>query len=75
MNLGDRITLKGKSRKGKNRIGQHGTEWIVERITPSMILVSSVNKTFKNSDGSWTTDMRWVHIPTDIDFEIGKEKL
>jgi len=75
MKSGARITLKGKSLKGKNRIGQHGTEWVVERVTPSMILVSSINKTFKNSDGSRTTDIRWVHIPTDVDFEIIKGAL
>ena len=70
MKLGDKITLKGKSLKGKNRIGQHGKEWEVVLITPTRVCLVSMNKTFKMPDKTWSTDMRWIDLPTDRDFEI-----
>ena len=70
MKLGDKIILKGKSLKGKNRIGQHGKEWTVIVITPVRVLVKSADKTFKMPDGTWATDARWLDLPTDRDFEI-----
>ena len=71
MQVGDRIELKGKSKHGKNRIQQFGTEWmctdIRERIHttthqrlagPFAMIVSS------------TGDSRWIAVKDDPDFIV-----
>lgn len=63
MKPGDLIRLKGKSRHGKNRIQQHGTEWEIQEMgsnrgDPNKMLVSTGK------------DLRWVDLPHDADFEI-----
>ena len=71
MQVGDRIELKGKSKHGKNRIQQFGTEWmctdIRERIHttthqrlagPFAMIVSS------------TGDFRWIAVKDDPDFIV-----
>tara|TARA_B110000285_G_scaffold214840_1_gene260632 strand:- start:2422 stop:2652 length:231 start_codon:yes stop_codon:yes gene_type:complete len=71
MQVCDRIELKGKSKHGKNRIQQFGTEWmctdIRERIHttthqrlagPFAMIVSS------------TGDFRWIAVKDDPDFIV-----
>ena len=70
MKIGTVITLKGKSRHGKNRIREKGAEWKVsdvrEKVSyntpapgPFMLLVSQSSK-----------DARWVSVRNDPNFEI-----
>ena len=71
MQIGDTVELKGKSKHGKNRIQQFGTEWmctdIRERIHttthqrlagPFAMIVSS------------TGDFRWIAVKDDPDFIV-----
>ncbi len=71
---GMKLALNGKSQKGKSRIGQHGKIWTVIRKTmPGIsgnVLLRSENETFKNDDGTWSHDMRWIWIPNDRNFDI-----
>ena len=63
----DTVKLKGKSRKGKNRIREHGDTWtILERrenvrccIGPALLI--------KSADGK---DLRWISERNDRDFDI-----
>lgn len=60
---GDRVRLFGRTLKGRNRIKEHGTEWVVldPRLTPTpkAILVISL----------FDRDVRWVHFQ-DVDFGV-----
>jgi len=64
------IILKGKSRHGKNRINQHGNEWVVLRMDGPKMLLRSLNKTFKDAPNKWSHDMRWVNTDGDSDFTL-----
>ena len=73
MRQGDTITLEPKTRHGKNRVNEHGADWIVMNTgrfkgQPAVHL-RSVDKTFKMGQ-AWTFDGRWVLIKNDPDFDI-----
>ena len=73
---GDILILKAKSRKGKNRIHQHGNTWIVQdkivRGHTGNVRLRSKNKTFRDSPTKMNFDTRWIWVPGDSDFEIVK---
>lgn len=71
MNIGSKIKLSPKSQKAKNRISQHGNEWIVIEIRKDRILLRSLNQTFTNKK-QIQFDLRWVFINNDNDFNIIK---
>ena len=71
MQIGDKIKLKGKSKHGKNRIQQFGTEWLCTNMRehihttthqrlagPFAMIISS------------TGDLRWIAVKDDPDFII-----
>ena len=58
MRQGDTITLEPKTRHGKNRINEHGADWIV------------MNTGRFKVGQAWTFDGRWVLINNDPDFDI-----
>ena len=69
MQAGDWITLKGKTRHGKNRINQHGENWMIRAIStfkgqPAMMLRS------ENMTDRGGFDGRWVLLKDDENFEI-----
>ncbi len=69
--VGKWVLLKGKTRHGKNRIQQHGMEWVVEKVStfqgqPAMMLRSK-NETFKLGD-KMMHDSRWVLLRDDPNF-------
>ena len=72
--VGDKIQLKGKSKHGKNRIQQFGTEfWISEirdriQTTKHRSLPGPFAMVF-----SPTGDHRWIALKNDPDFEIMNE--
>ena len=59
------ITLTGISKKGRERIKQHGDQWVVMEVRGPHMLVKSVNRF---PDG----DFRWVAVTGDLNFEIVK---
>jgi hypothetical protein len=65
------------SRRGFNKLTQHGQTWEIRKTeTDGTLLLESVGKTFKawNPDmpGGFEmqTDWRWVHLKEDPDFEV-----
>ena len=73
MRQGDTITLEPKTRHGKNRVNEHGADWIVMNTVrfkgQPAVHLRSVDKTFKMGQ-AWTFDGRWVLINNDPDFDI-----
>ena len=73
---GDILILKAISRKGKNRIHQHGNVWIVQnkvvRGHTGNVLLRSKNKTFRDTPTKMNFDTRWIWVPGDSDFEVVK---
>jgi len=69
--IGDFVRLKGKTRKGKNRINQHGDVWEVIDEQLTKILLQSLEKTFKDTPGRVAEkDWRWISATEDRDFEV-----
>ena len=69
--VGKMIVLKGKTRHGKNRVQQHGMEWIIQSVAnfqgqPAMFLRSK-SKTFKLGE-HMIHDTRWVKLRDDPNF-------
>jgi hypothetical protein len=75
MNLsGSKIKLKGITQKGKNRVREHGNEW--------MVLAEADTILFAPGDfGPWAyiapvgqgymhKAARWVRVNNDVDFEV-----
>ena len=74
INTGKILRLKGKTKKGKDRINQHGALWKVTEIRPfeGVMRLESLKDTFK-FNGKMIKDVRWVstHIVTqDENFEL-----
>jgi len=71
MQVGDKITLRGKSKHGKNRIQQFGTEFWVSEIRDHIHTAkhSSVSGPFAMVF-SPTGDNRWIAVKNDPDFEV-----
>lgn len=69
--------LKGITRHGKNRIQQHGMEWMITDIStfkgqPALQLRSMARTEGLRSNKGF--DSRWVLIKNDPDFEIILDK-
>ena len=67
----EHILLKGKTRKGKTRIGTHGPEWVIDDIRQSLRALHVPGDAFlliRSTDGK--DDWRWIHLLEDPDFEI-----
>lgn len=72
--LGKNIRLKGKTQKGKNRVREHGDEWVVLAVTDTVLFQPSkkgpwlfLSPLGKNQDDKAS---RWVKLEDDHDFEI-----
>ena len=63
IDIGKILRLKGKSKKGKARINEHGALWKVTMIKPfeGVMRLESMNNTFK-FNGEWRKDERWVSV-------------
>ena len=59
------IILTGKSKKGKARVKQFGSEWTVCGTGDLGILVASIN-----ADHQGSKDLRWVNAAGDPDFTV-----
>lgn len=75
MQVGDKITLKGRSKHGKNRIQQFGTEFWVSEIRDSIHTTkhTGVAGPFAMVF-SPTGDHRWIAVKDDPDFEVIPEQ-
>ena len=74
IDTGKILRLKGKTKKGKDRINQHGKLWKVTEIRPfeGRMRLESLNKTFKFNN-EWRKDVRWVNVEivrNDENFEL-----
>lgn len=86
MNVGDVITLAGKTQKGKNRVREHGERWLVREIDNSVLgknlgyLVcpasyagtEHLDPQYDRPDSVYQADgyCRWVRKVRDEHFEI-----
>lgn len=61
------VTLKGKTRHGKNRINQHGERWMIIELRNGKMLVESSEKTEGPKDNKGF-DWRWVDLHDDPNF-------
>jgi hypothetical protein len=66
------VILKGKTQKGKNRIRELGSEWILLREMDRVLFNPEVGPWFfvrpaNRKDGEKD---RWIHASRDVDFEI-----
>ena len=66
---GDKVILSPKSKRGKNRIREHGSIWTVIQTRGNDILVESEFRTMK-IDGKWVTEWLWVSVDSDNDFSV-----
>ena len=58
------VTLKGRSRHGKNRVREQGNKWqCIEERNGHLLLLNG-------ADGDPKTDWRWVMKQGDINFEV-----
>ena len=66
-----KISLKGKTLKGKNRIRELGADWFIVRETEKVLFSQFVGPWWlvQPVDGS-TVQARWVHAVNDVDFEV-----
>lgn len=66
--VGEQITVKGKTNRGKNRIHEHGSLFTIHRIVHKLWLNSNADWILvKPPSNKWWC---WVHINDDNDFEI-----
>ena len=61
------LILKGKTRKGKNKIHEHGTEWGVVEVSQAVACLNGPGMLIRSLS---TNDRRWIAQENDIDFAI-----
>ena len=69
--VGTKITLKGKTRHGKNRVNQHGVNWFVKEVRGGRMLLESEFKTEGPKDNKGF-DWRWIELQNDSNFFVEK---
>ena len=71
LRTGEIVTLQAKTKKGKDRINQQGSKWLIEAITESVL--------FDDKKGVWlglsskrasNEGFRWVHFTDDENFLV-----
>lgn len=71
----DTIFMKGKTQKGKNRVREQGSKWMVMFIRDSVLFSSLAGPWLMvASMDSPKVHTRWVHIKNDVDFEIDENE-
>jgi hypothetical protein len=67
------VRLKGKSRKGKNRIHERGEWWTIleSRESPQCLPTTGPALLIESQDKK---SIRWISEKNDIDFEIVERK-
>ena len=72
MQVGDWIKLKGKTRHGKNRVHEHGPNWLIEEVRQGAMMLLSESNTLKVASDQWVRDGRWVKLKVVQIFEWEK---
>lgn len=67
-NTGARVTLKGTSQHGKNRVREHGSDWELIELRRSVPALDGGGGAFLKSPR--TGDLRWVKLENDPNFEV-----
>ena len=72
MQVGDKITLKGKSNYGKNRIQRFGNEFTVGEIRSRIHTITHRHMIgpFALVLNQKADSMRWIAVNDDPDFEV-----
>lgn len=65
-----KLTLEARTKKGKDRINEQGSKWVVEAICDKILFSDKVGpwlglRAVKNKDF-----FRWVHLTEDENFEV-----
>jgi len=78
--LGKQIKLTGKTQKGKNRVREHGNEWVVLAETQTILFspskqgpwlfVAPQRSTYPQNQGHDDKASRWVHLNNDENFVV-----
>ena len=69
--IGKILTLRGVSRKGKNRINEHGERWIVMSIRDSIVTSQRCGPwLLVGSQKGKLWDARWIQQNDDLNFKI-----
>jgi hypothetical protein len=66
MKVGDRLKLKGRTQKGKNKVTNEGELWSLLQIKQNVPCVNGPAMMIGSDKG----DMRWVQQTNDPDFTI-----
>ncbi len=69
MRHGGTIELAGKTRKGKNRVREHGATWVVARVQDSVKVLGGVGGALIHPVGN-TVQLRWIEMDGGPDFEL-----
>jgi len=64
------VILKGKTQKGKNRIRELGSEWVLERTANTVLFDARPGPWGFVSPVSNPDNARWIHLQHDNDFDI-----
>ena len=72
MKIGDKITLKGRSKHGKNRIQQFGSEFTVGEIRSRIHTITHRHMPgpFALIHNQKADSIRWIAVNNDPDFEV-----
>ncbi|HWY13225.1 MAG TPA: hypothetical protein VN026_17955 [Bacteroidia bacterium] len=70
MNIGNKITLKGISKHGKDRIHQFGNCWIIKCFADKVGFDDKKGNWIGLIDANGKNDFRWVHETNDKNFMI-----
>jgi len=78
--VSDLLTLEGKSLKGKNRVREHGSKWVVVKLSDKVSVSQPIGDGpfFLVRPVAWPDDngsddgARWIASQNDPDFSISK---
>lgn len=72
MAVNDKVILKGKTQKGKNRVRENGSIWVITKIHKGMTGFSNKTSIWLQLMPEKTGDagIRWVDSKDDKDFDV-----
>jgi len=74
--VGKQITLTGLSQKGKNRIREHGTDWLVSKVSDTVLFAPNETGPFLfiKPVGGDDKSSRWIKMSGDQNFGVENER-
>ena len=64
------MRLTGKTQKGKNRIREHGNDWVLIRVSNMVLFDKKPGQWFLVAPCNNGSASRWIHSTNDKDFGI-----